>query len=192
MVMAGRINKEIVSTLQRYHIPGVGLSGLDGFLIRAKRKKRLVVTDDRGRKRVIDGGYTGKISEINTTLLQLLMKNGYVPIIAPIATSEENEPLNVDGDRAAAYIAGALKAERLILLTDVSGVRLEEETVPKLTLTEVEKILPKIGRGMITKIYAAREALSQGVKEVVISSGREKQPIQSALENRNGTVITHG
>ena len=84
MVMAGRINKKIVSALQRQEIPVVGLSGLDGFLVRAKRKKRLVIVDERGRKRVIDGGYTGKVSQVNASLLQILLENGYVPAIAPV------------------------------------------------------------------------------------------------------------
>ncbi|MFQ5999892.1 MAG: [LysW]-aminoadipate/[LysW]-glutamate kinase [Candidatus Bathyarchaeia archaeon] len=190
MVMAGKINKQIVSALQSQGVPVVGLSGLDGLLVRAKRKKRLVVVDERGRKRVIDGGYTGKISEINTHLLRLLMENGYVPVVAPVATGEEFEPLNVDGDRAAAYIAGALGADRLILLTDVGGLNLNGRLVSKLNLSKVKEALPKIGRGMITKVYAAMEALNQGVGEVIISSGLEKLPISSSLRYECGTVIS--
>lgn len=190
MVMAGKINKQIVSALQSQGIPVVGLSGLDGLLVRAKRKKRLVVVDERGRKRVVDGGYTGKISKINAPLLKLLLENGYVPVIAPVATGEEFEPLNVDGDRTAAYIAGALNADRLILLTDVKGLILNGKLVPKLRVSEVKETLPKIGRGMITKVYAAMEALNQGVGEVIISSGLEKLPISSSLGHEFGTVIS--
>ena len=190
MVMAGKINKQIVSALQSQGIPVVGISGLDGLLVRAKRKKKLVIVDERGRKRVIDGGYTGKISKINTHLLRLLVENGYVPVVAPVATGEEFEPLNVDGDRTAAYIAGAIGADRLILLTDVEGLNLNGKLVSKLNLSEVKGMLPKIGRGMITKVYAAMEALNQGVGEVVISSGLEKSPISSSLKNECGTVIS--
>ena len=190
MVMAGRINKLIVSALQRQEIPVVGLSGLDGFLVRAKRKKRLVIVDDRGRKRVIDGGYTGKVSQVNASLLQILLENGYVPAIAPVAVSEEYEPLNVDADRTAANVAGALKADKLILLTDVEGLTLDGELVPKLAVSEVEEALPKIGGGMITKVYAAMEAIEQGVGEVVISSGVRKMPISSSLNHEGGTVIS--
>ena len=190
MVMAGKINKQIVSSLQRHGISVVGLSGLDGFLVRAKRKKRLVVVDERGRKRVVDGGYTGKISEINAHLLRLLTENSYVPVIAPVAISEEFEPLNVDGDRTAAYVAGTLNADRLILLTDVEGLVLNCKLVPKLNVSEAKKSLSKIGRGMITKVYAAIEALNLGVGEVLISSGLERLPISSSLEHECGTVIT--
>lgn len=190
MVMAGRINKQIVSALQRQEIPVVGLSGLDGFLVRAKRKKRLVIVDDRGRKRVIDGGYTGKVSQVNASLLQILLENGYVPAIAPVAVSEEYEPLNVDADRTAANVAGALKADKLILLTDVEGLTLDGKLVPKLAVSEVEEALPKIGGGMITKVYAAMEAIEQGVGEVVISSGVRKMPISSSLSHESGTVIS--
>ncbi|MCJ7722299.1 [LysW]-aminoadipate/[LysW]-glutamate kinase, partial [Candidatus Bathyarchaeota archaeon] len=105
MVMAGKINKKLVSALQKQEIPVVGLSGLDGYLLRAERKKRLVIVDERGRKRVIDGGYTGKVHQVNASLLQLLLDNGYVPLVSPVAVSEEFEPLNVDADRTAANIA---------------------------------------------------------------------------------------
>jgi acetylglutamate/LysW-gamma-L-alpha-aminoadipate kinase len=192
MVMAGKINKEIVSALQQQEIPVVGLSGLDGFLVRAKRKKRLVIVDERGRKRVIDGGYTGKVSQVNAPLLRLLLENGYVPVVAPVAVSEEFEPLNVDADRTAANVAGALKADRLVLLTDVEGLTLDGEVVPKLVVSEVEEVLPKIGGGMITKVYAAMEAIEQGVGEVVISSGVRKTPISSSLNHEGGTVISRG
>jgi len=190
MVMAGKINKQIVSTLQSQGIPTVGLSGLDGFLVRAKRKRRLVVVDEMGRKRVVDGGYTGTISEVNAHLLRLLIENGYVPVISPVAVGEEFEPLNVDGDRAAAYIAGALKANRLILLTDVEGLVLNGKLMSKMNISEVKKALPKIGRGMITKVYAAMEALNMGVGEVSISSGLQKLPISSSLKHECGTVMS--
>lgn len=190
MVMAGRINKQIVSALQSQGISGVGLSGLDGFLVQAKRKKQMIIVDERGRKRVVDGGYTGKISEVNANLLRLLIENGYLPVIAPVAVSEEFEPLNVDGDRTAAYIAGALKADRLILLTDVEGLILEGKVIPKLSASEIKEVLPKIGRGMITKVYAAMEAIDMGVGEALISSGLEKLPISSSLKHECGTVMS--
>lgn len=190
MVMAGRINKKLVSALQKQKIPVLGLSGLDGFLVRAKRKKRLVIVDERGRKRVIDGGYTGKVSQINVSLLQLLLENGYVPLVSPVAISEEFEPLNVDADRTAASIAGALKADRLVLLTDVEGLRLDNKFVSRLSISEVEKAIPKIGGGMITKVYAAQEALSSGVGEVIICSGVRENPVSSGLNHKGGTVIS--
>jgi acetylglutamate/LysW-gamma-L-alpha-aminoadipate kinase len=192
MVMAGKINKHIVLALQSQGVPAVGLSGLDGSILKAERKKRLIAVDERGRKRVIDGGYTGKINQVNTDLLHLLLEKGYVPIVTPIAMSEEYEPLNVDGDRTAAIIAGALKADRLILLTDVQGLMLKGERIPKIGASEVKEILKSIGAGMSTKVHAALEALSQGVGEVLITSGAGKSPISSALKHETGTVITRG
>jgi len=191
MVMAGRINKQIVLTLQSQGIPALGLSGLDGLLLRAKRKKKLITVDERGSKRVIDGGYTGKITDVNVNLLRLLMENGYVPIITPIAISEEFEPLNVDGDRTAACIAGALTADRLIFLTDVEGLILNGKLISKMSISEAKEALPKIGQGMITKVHAALEALNLGVGEVLISSGLERLSISSSLKHKDGTVITH-
>jgi acetylglutamate/LysW-gamma-L-alpha-aminoadipate kinase len=190
MAMVGKINKQIVCALQSQDIPAVGLSGLDGRLVQAKRKEKLIVVDPRGRKKVVDGGYTGKISGVNTNLLQVLLQSGYVPVVAPVAIGEQSEPLNIDGDRTAAYIAGSLKADRLILLTDVEGLILNGKVVSKLNVLEAKDSLPKIGRGMITKINAATEALSMGVGEVLISSGLAKFPISSPLKHECGTVIS--
>jgi acetylglutamate/LysW-gamma-L-alpha-aminoadipate kinase len=190
MVMAGKINKKIVTALMKQQIPIVGLSGLDGALVQATRKKRLIIVDERGRKRVIDGGYTGKVNQINVSLLQLLLDNGFVPLVSPIASSEEQEPLNVDADRTAANIAGALKADMLVLLTDVEGLKLNDKVVSKLSVDDVDDKLKKIGGGMITKVYAAQEALNQGVGEVVICSGVRDNPISSALKHEGGTVIS--
>ena len=190
MVMAGKLNKQIVLALQGQGVPAVGLSGLDGNLLRAERKKRLIAVDERGRKKVIDGGYTGKITEVKADLLRLLLEEGYVPVVTPIAVSVEFEPLNVDGDRTAAFIAGALKADRLILLTDVQGLSLKGEPIAKISATEVKEVLPSIGQGMSTKVHAALEALNQGVREVLITSGLGKQPISAALKHEVGTVVT--
>lgn len=190
MVMAGKINKQIVLALLSQGLPAVGLSGLDGEILKAERKKRLIEVDERGRKRVLDGGYTGKINQVNTDLVKLLLEKGYTPIVTPIAISEEYEPLNVDGDRTAAIIAGALKADKLILLTDVQGLILKGERIPKISSSEVKEVLSSIGAGMSTKVHSALEALNQGVGEVIITSGKEKAPISSALKHETGTVIT--
>jgi len=191
MVMAGKINKQIVLALQSQGIHAVGLSGLDGALLKAERKKRLIIVDERGRKKVIDGGYTGKINEVGVNLMSLLLENGYVPVVTPIAMSEEFEALNVDGDRTAAMVAAALKADRLILLTDVEGLLLKGTPIPKITAAEAEDALSCIGKGMSTKVHAALEALNQGVKEVLVTSGVKQQPISSALKHESGTVMTN-
>lgn len=190
MVMAGKINKQIVLALQSQGVPAVGVTGLDASILQAERKTKLIAVDERGRKKVIDGGYTGKITQVNAELLNLLLEKGYVPIVTPIAVSEEFEPLNVDGDRTAAIIAGALKADRLILLTDVQGLMLKGQPIPKISATDVKEVLSSIGQGMSTKVHAALEALNQGVKEVLVTSGAGKQPISTALKHKVGTVIT--
>ena len=190
MVMAGKINKNIVLALEKQGIAAVGLSGLDGFLLKALRKKRLIIIDERGRKKIIDGGYTGRIIEINTDLLWSILKKNYTPVITPIAISKEFEPLNVDGDRTAAAIASSLKADRLILMTDVEGLILNKKLVSKIKASEIKSFLPEIGQGMSTKVHASLEALNKGVKEVIITSGSGKKPLSSALNHERGTVIS--
>jgi len=192
MVMAGRINKLIVQQLISHGLPAVGLSGVDGSILRASRKKRLLIIDERGRKRIIEGGYTGKIDEVNTEVLRILLENGYLPVIAPIALGKENELLNVDSDRVAASIAGALKAERLIFLTDVKGVMIDGKYVESIPLREAERLISTIGSGMDKKLLASTEALKSGVKKVVITSGFIESPIKKAINQTSGTVITVG
>ncbi|MEM2321442.1 MAG: [LysW]-aminoadipate/[LysW]-glutamate kinase [Candidatus Bathyarchaeia archaeon] len=189
MVMAGRINKAIVRWLIDAGLPAVGLSGIDGSLLVAERKKKLVVIDERGRKRIIDGGFTGKITTVNPKLLEILLDGGYLPVISPIAIGEENEYLNVDSDRAAGQIAGALRAEKLIFLTDVPGIKISEEYLRKISLKETKELLPKIGPGMNVKVIASIEAIETGAKEAIIASGLIQNPIISALDGLNGTVI---
>ncbi len=191
MVMAGRINKIIVRWLQKNNIEAVGLSGIDAALLRAKRKKRLVIVDERNRKRIIEGGFTGKVTKVNASLLQLLVDNCYVPVVAPIALGEEDEFLNVDADRAAAQVAGALKADTVIFLTDVPGVQLGGEYIEKILMRDVERLLTKIGPGMDKKVIASAEALESGVKEAVIASGFVDEPVSWALNHTSGTVVSY-
>ena len=190
MVMAGKINKQIVLALEAQGIAAVGITGLDASILKAERKTKLIAVDERGRKKVMDGGYTGKITGVNSELINLLLEKNYVPIITPIAVSQDFEPLNVDGDRTAAVVAGALKADRLILLTDVKGLMLKGEHVSRIGATEIKEVRSLIGQGMSTKVHAALEALSQGVKEVLVTSGSGKAPITDALDHKVGTVIT--
>lgn len=190
MVMAGRINKAIVRWLLSQGVSAVGLAGIDAALLKAERKKRLLIIDERNRKRIIEGGFTGKITTVNVALLQLLLDNEYVPVVAPIALGKENELLNVDGDRAAAQIAGALKADNVVFLTDVEGVLLKGEYVKQLAVEDAEKLLPKMGPGMDKKVLASVEALKAGAKEAIISSGFVSEPVTSALNHVNGTVIS--
>ena len=190
MGMAGIANKGLVSALAGHGIPAVGISGLDGPLIRARRKKDLIIVDERGRKKRIDGGYTGTIVEVDPKLPKALLDGGFLPVVAPLAIGEGSELLNVDGDRAAAQIAGAMGADVLVLLTDVEGLILDGELVAKLSKDEAEAILGKVGPGMITKVHAAIQAIERGVGKVVIGSGQEPEPIRSAVDLGMGTVIS--
>lgn len=190
MVMAGKINKEIVTELEKQGIYSLGLSGLDAHLIKAERKKQLIILDERGRRKLIEGGYTGQIKSINASLLDSLFELDVLPVVSPIAQGDEYEALNVDGDRTASAIASAMKADRLILLTDVSGITLNNSLVKSINLRQAEESIEKIGPGMITKVYAATEAVKNGVKEVIIASGFRENPISRALEHEECTVIS--
>jgi acetylglutamate/LysW-gamma-L-alpha-aminoadipate kinase len=190
MVMSGKINKMIVRMLQKNGINAVGLSGVDGKIIQAERKKKLIVINEKGRKMAIDGGYTGKIKDVNSGLIKSILEQGYVPVISPIAISEEFDFLNVDGDRAAAYVAGKMQSDKILFLTNVDGLLMDDQLVKKLSLAEAKEILPKIGFGMEKKILAATESLEMGVKQALIASGQRKNPISAAIAHDNCTVIT--
>ena len=189
MVMSGRINKTIVRMLQQNGINAMGLSGVDGKIIQADRKKKLLIINEKGRKQAIDGGYTGKISNVNDSLIKSLLKLGITPVIAPIALSEESEFLNVDGDRAAAYVAAKVQSEKVLFITNVDGLMMDGKLVKNLTLSEAKEMRPKIGPGMEKKILAATEALDMGVKEALIANGQKENPISSAIAHVQCTVI---
>jgi len=189
MVMSGKINKTIVRLLQKNGVNALGLSGVDGRVIEAERKKKLIIVNEKGRKQAIDGGYTGKITNVNATLVKSLLEQGLTPVISPIAISEESDFLNVDGDRAAAYVAGKVQADKVLFLTNVDGLLMDDKLVEHLTLTEAKEIRPKVGFGMEKKILAATEALDMGVKEALIANGERENPISSAIAHKNCTVI---
>jgi len=191
MVISGRINKAIVQMLQKNGINAIGLTGVDAKIIQAERKKTLLIINEKGRKQAIDGGYTGKIIKVNSDLIKLLLEQGLTPVISPIAISEESEFLNVDGDRAAAYVAGSVGCDKVLFITNVDGLLMDDKLVTKLTLAEAKEIRPKIGPGMEKKILAATEALDMGVKEALIANGQRENPISSAIAHDNCTVIKH-
>jgi len=191
MVMSGRINKTIVQMLQKNGINAIGLSGIDAKLIRADRKKKLLIMNEKGRKQAIDGGYTGKITEVNSKFIKSLLEQGLTPVISPIAMSEESEFLNIDGDRAAAYVAGKVGCDKVLFITNVDGLLMDNKLVRKLTLAEAKEIRPKIGPGMEKKILASTEALDMGVREALIANGQRENPISAAIAHDNCTVIEH-
>jgi acetylglutamate/LysW-gamma-L-alpha-aminoadipate kinase len=190
MVMAGKVNKALVRVLLRDGIKAAGISGIDGGVLKAVRKKKLAIINDKGRKMMIDGGYTGKINSVDPSLITLLLEKGYIPIISPVALSEEYDFLNVDGDRAAAYVAAALRAKQIIFMTNVNGLALNDSLITHITVEQANSALPKIGFGMEKKVLAAMEAIQMGVTEAVIASAQTEMPFSNAIAHNNCTVIT--
>jgi acetylglutamate/LysW-gamma-L-alpha-aminoadipate kinase len=191
-VMAtARINRTLVEYLQGLDVNALGLSGIDGRLLQARRKEAVRSIED-GRVRVIRDDWTGSVTAVNTDLLRLLLDQRYLPAIAPLAASEQGRMLNVDGDRAAAAIAGALGAETLLLLSNVSGLMRnfpdESTLVTQLRRDELETAAEWAQGRMKKKIMGAREALRAGVGRVIIGDGRRCTPIHDALQGAGTTI----
>lgn len=191
MAVNGKVNTLLVSQLQSMGVNAFGISGLDGQLMKAKRKdairsvkngKRLVVRDDQ----------SGKITDVDANLLKMLLGAGYVPVVAPLAMGENGEALNTDADRAAAMVAAALQAEILLLLTAVPGLMREfpdEATlISQLKASQLDEAMQCAEGRMKKKILGAQEALEGGVKQVIIADGRNADPIRVALAGQ-GTWI---
>jgi acetylglutamate/LysW-gamma-L-alpha-aminoadipate kinase len=192
MVAAGRVNKMLVERLQQRGVNAIGLSGLDGRLLRASRKPALRVVEN-GKRKVLRGDHSGKIEEVNVALLRSLLDAGYVPVVAPVAMGHNGDALNVDGDRVAAAISAALKASTLVILSNVPGLLRhfpdEASLIRHIPLEQAEKHMEKYAQGrMKRKILGAIEALHEGVGQVVIADGRVEQPVQRALAGV-GTAI---
>jgi acetylglutamate/LysW-gamma-L-alpha-aminoadipate kinase len=192
MVTAGRINKMLVEKLQGLGLNAVGLSGLDGRLLEAKRKPALRIVEN-GKTKILRGEYSGKIDKVNAALLQTLLEAGYVPVVAPLAISHQNETLNVDGDRAAAAIAVALKAQTVVILSNVPGLLRdttdETSVVSHVAAVHAHSYLERYAWGsMKRKVLGALEAVNDGVGQVIIADGRVPQPLAQALAGK-GTVI---
>jgi len=163
VMMSQAMNKQLVVQLRKQGINAIGLAGCDGGLIQAKRKERIKVVED-GRKMFLDGDFTGKIVSVNAPLLQNLLDHGYFPVISPLAISENNELLNINGDRAAAFFAKELKAEQLLNLSNIDGVLKSLETkevIPEIQLNEIENYMQKVSGGMVMKLYGAKEVFFQ-------------------------------
>lgn len=192
MVAAGKLNKLIVERLQQLGINAVGLSGIDGRLLEGKRKSVLKVVED-GKVKVLRGDWSGKIERVNAQLLELLLENGYTPVISPLAISYEGEAVNVDGDRAAAAIGIALHADLLAILSNVPGLLKdfpdESTLIPFIQREQVGECIERYAQGrMKKKLLGALESLEGGVKRVIIADGRVQNPVHSALAGK-GTVI---
>ncbi|MBX5450268.1 [LysW]-aminoadipate kinase [Thermogemmatispora sp.] len=189
MAVAGQINTELVALLQRRGVNALGLAGVDGRLLLARRKTALRAVMPDGRVRVVRDDYSGQIEQVNAPLLRLLLEAGYTPVVAPLALGLEGERLNVDGDRVAAAIAAALGVETLAILTNVPGLLRDladpTSVVRVIAAQELEEYLPYARGRMRKKLLGAQEALAGGVSRVCIGSGS-----LVALLTGAGTVIT--
>jgi acetylglutamate/LysW-gamma-L-alpha-aminoadipate kinase len=192
MVVAGRVNKLLVERLQRLGVNAIGLCGMDGRLLEGKRKSALRIQED-GKLKVLRGEYSGVIERVNVDLLRMLLEAGYVPVVAPVAISYQGDGLNVDGDRAAAAIGKALRAERVVILSNVPGLLRdvcdESSLIPHIPLANARDYLDCYAKGrMKRKVLGALEALQDGVGQVIIADGRVEQPLRRALAGQ-GTVL---
>ncbi|MGM9603139.1 MAG: acetylglutamate kinase [Faecousia sp.] len=184
MVLAGKVNKTLVNLLQIKGGHAVGLSGIDGGIIEAEMK------DERL-------GYVGRITKIRTQPIDDLLEKNYIPVVSTVASDRMGNTYNINGDTAAAYIAGAMHAERLIMMTDIAGILRDKDDpstlIPVVTVSEAKKLYAEgvISGGMIPKVDCCIDALEHGVKNVTIMDGRIPHSILMELltDEGAGTMV---
>lgn len=188
MVLVGKVNKEIVNSLNLAGCKAVGLSGKDGQLIRA-RKMEVIIDKAERAPEIIDLGKVGEVTGVETALLDSLKREGYVPVIAPVGVDDEGETYNINADAVAGAVAGALKAKRLLLLTDVAGI-LDKSKQLFSTLTKKETVAlfddGTLQGGMLPKVKCCLEALEEGVERATIVDGRIENSVLLELFTDNG------
>ncbi|MFC1595939.1 acetylglutamate kinase [Candidatus Margulisiibacteriota bacterium] len=183
MVLLGKVKKGIINQVSKFGGKCVGLSGKDGQLILTKQKNEEL-------------GFVGDITTINTAILDTLMNDNYIPVISPVGMGEDGVSHNINADHAAAAIAGALKATKLILLTDVKGVLdKEQKLIQKVKLDNIDKLIEDstISGGMIPKVHCCREALAQNVQSAHIIDGRVEHSIllEVFTDEGIGSMVIH-
>ena len=187
MVLAGKVNKTLVNLLNMKGGRAVGVSGIDGGIIEATMKDEAL-------------GYVGEITKIRTKPILDLLENGYIPVVSTVAGDKQGNTYNINGDTAAAHIAGALHAERLIMMTDIAGVLMDKDDpstlIPHITVEEAKGLYDSgvISGGMIPKVDCCIEALEHGVENVIIMDGRIPHSILMELltDEGAGTMVTKG
>jgi acetylglutamate kinase len=176
MVLAGRINKEIVGFINHYGGKAVGLSGKDGDLIKAKKLSPVEVKSEESLPpEIIDLGKAAEVEEINPSIIKTLDDDGFIPVIAPVGVGEDGESYNINADIVAGALASSIKAEKLILLTDTAGVLDKEGSlIPTLNSAEAQELIHKgiVSGGMIPKINCCLDSLSHGVSKAHVIDGR--------------------
>ena len=184
MVLAGKVNKTLVNLLQMKGGHAVGLSGIDGGILEATMKDEAL-------------GYVGEITKIRTQPITDLLEKNYIPVVSTIASDRQGNTFNINGDTAAASIAGALGAERLIMMTDIAGLLRDKDDpstlIPAVTVSEAKQLFEEgiISGGMIPKVDCCIEAIEKGVKHVVIMDGRVPHSILMELltDEGAGTMV---
>lgn len=185
MVLAGKVNKTLVNLLEMKGGKAIGLSGMDGRLIEAEVKDEAL-------------GYVGNITKIHIKPVNDLLEKGYIPVISTVGCDKQGNTYNINGDTAAAHIAGALEAERLIMMTDIAGILKDKDDpstlIPEITPDEAKKLYQDgtISGGMIPKVECCIDAIDHGVKNVVIMDGRVPHSILMELltDEGAGTMVT--
>ena len=199
MVFAGQINTDIVSALRRSGAETVGLSGLDGNIIHARRREiQRVLNQETGEVETIDYGHVGDIVEINARLLKLLLDNGYIPVISSLGADEQGNVYNINADTIAAEIAVRLQAEKLILLTDVDGILRDRDDpssrISRVTVEEAERLVREriVSSGMLPKIAAIAHLIRRGVRSAHIINGSKRNALLHEVftDEGAGTMVT--
>ena len=179
MVLAGKVNKTLVTMLEKRGGKAIGLCGMDGNLIEANMK------DEKF-------GYVGEVTKINIDAVTDILEKGYIPVISTLGCDAEGNAYNINADTAAAHIAGALEAERFILMTDIAGILKDKDDpttlIPEISLSEADKLFESgiISAGMIPKVQCCVTAIKAGVKNVVIMDGRVHHSILMELLTNEG------
>lgn len=191
MVYCGKVNKGVVERLQKAGVNAVGLSGMDGRIWEGSRKAAIRIVEE-GKTKILRDDFTGVVEKINVGLLDLLLGAGYLPVLTPPAVSYEGEAINVDADRAAGAMAVALKADALLLLSNVPGLLRkfpdESSLIRRIPKAEIEAAAEHAQGRMKKKVLGAQEALAGGVRRVIMGDARRERPVRDALEGA-GTVI---
>ncbi|MFZ5596797.1 MAG: acetylglutamate kinase [Bacillota bacterium] len=197
MVLVGKINKDIVARINSYGGKAVGLSGKDADLLRARKKEGRVKAPD-GTMEAVDIGFVGEITEVSPDIISTVIREGYIPVVAPVAVGDRGESYNVNADTAASALAASLKADKLIILTDVEGIMRDRNDpssiLSTVTSSEVPGLIERgvIDGGMIPKVECCVRALEAGVMTTHILDGRVKHSIllEVFTDKGIGTMVT--
>ncbi len=195
MVLGGKVNKEIVNLINRAGGRAVGLTGKDGGLIQAKKLKMAAKSETTGETEIIDIGLVGEVTEVRPGALQALEQGAFVPVIAPVGVGAQGETYNINADLVAGAVAGALKAEKLILLTDQKGILDKDKNlIPSLNKKKVEALVKAgtVSGGMLPKTKSCFDALEAGCAKVHIIDGRIPHSLLLEIFTKEGigTEIT--